>query len=67
LKVALPEVIAGDKIFRETGCDTCHVIKKIVIDPDDTMLTVDYRERLAKRVSAQQIGDVDAVGDQVVT
>ena len=52
LKVALPEVIAGEKIFRETGCATCHVIKKIDIDPDDTMLTVDYRDRLKKRVQA---------------
>ncbi len=51
-QVALPEVIAGEKIFRETGCATCHVIRKIEIDPDDTMLTKDFRDRLKTRVQA---------------
>jgi CxxC motif-containing protein (DUF1111 family) len=51
-QVALPEVIAGEKIFRETGCATCHVIRKIDIDPDDTMLTKDFRDRLKTRVKA---------------
>jgi CxxC motif-containing protein (DUF1111 family) len=50
-KVALPEVIAGEKVFRQLKCDTCHVIRKIEIDPDDTMLTKDFRDRLATRVS----------------
>jgi CxxC motif-containing protein (DUF1111 family) len=50
-KVALPEVIAGEKVFRQLKCDTCHVIRKIEIDPDDTMLTKDFRDRLANRVS----------------
>jgi len=52
LKVALPEVIAGEKLFRSTNCDTCHVNRKIEIVPDDTMLTQDFRDRLAKRVQA---------------
>ncbi len=30
-QVSLPEVIAGEKIFRQTKCDTCHVINKIEI------------------------------------
>jgi CxxC motif-containing protein (DUF1111 family) len=50
-KVSLPEVIAGEKIFRRLKCDSCHVIKKIeIVDPDDTMLSRAFRERLATRV-----------------
>ena len=37
-KVSLPEVIAGENTFRRIKCDTCHVIRKIEIDPEDTML-----------------------------
>ncbi len=51
-KVALPEVIAGEKLFRSTNCDTCHVIKKIKIDPEDTMLNQTFRDRLKTRVKA---------------
>jgi len=50
-QVSLPEVIAGEKIFRQIKCDTCHVISKIEIVPDDTMLTKDFRARLATRVA----------------
>lgn len=50
-KVALPEVIAGEKVFRQLKCDTCHVIRKIEIVPEDTMLTKDFRARLATRVA----------------
>ncbi len=50
-KVALPEVIAGEKTFRRVNCDTCHVIRKIEIVPDDTMLSQEFRGRLATRVS----------------
>ena len=50
-KVSLPEVIAGEKIFRQIKCDTCHVIGKIEINPDDTMLTKNFRDRLATRVT----------------
>jgi CxxC motif-containing protein (DUF1111 family) len=50
-QVALPDVIAGEKIFRQTKCDTCHVINKIEIVPDDTMLTQDFRDRLATRIA----------------
>jgi len=50
-KVALPEVIAGEKVFRQLKCDTCHVIRKVEIVPDDTMLTKDFRARLATRVA----------------
>lgn len=50
-KVALPEVVAGEKHFRRLKCDTCHVIGRIDIVPDETMLTKNYRDRLATRVS----------------
>lgn len=50
LKVALPEVVAGEKIFRQVKCDTCHVIKKIDVVPEDTMLSKNFRDRLATRV-----------------
>jgi CxxC motif-containing protein (DUF1111 family) len=53
-KVALPEVIAGEKVFRKVGCDACHVVKRIDIVPDDTMVTKDYRDRLATRVAFQR-------------
>jgi len=51
LKVALPEVIAGEKIFQRVNCDTCHVIKKINIVPEDTMLNKAARDRLQTRVA----------------
>jgi len=51
LQVALPEVIAGEKIFRRVNCDTCHVINKIDIVPEDTMLNKAARDRLATRVT----------------
>jgi CxxC motif-containing protein (DUF1111 family) len=50
--VSLPEVIAGEAIFQRLQCDTCHVIKKIEIVPDDTMLSKDFRDRLATRVAS---------------
>ena len=50
--VSLPEVIAGEEIFRRIQCNTCHVINKIeIVDPDDTMLSKDFRDRLATRVA----------------
>ena len=48
---SLPEVIAGEKIFEQLTCNTCHVISKINIDPADTMLTKVFRDRLATRVA----------------
>ena len=46
--VSLPDVIAGEKIFRDIKCNTCHVIDKIPItDPNDTMLPPVFRDRLA--------------------
>ena len=48
---SLPDVIAGETIFGQIKCNTCHVISKIEItDPNDTMLTKYFRDRLAKRV-----------------
>jgi CxxC motif-containing protein (DUF1111 family) len=50
-EVALPEVIAGEKIFHQIRCDTCHVIRKIEIVPQDTMLNKDFRDRLESRIA----------------
>jgi CxxC motif-containing protein (DUF1111 family) len=48
---SLPEVIAGEQIFGQIKCNTCHVISKINIDPDDTMLSKVFRDRFATRVA----------------
>jgi len=50
-QISTQEVIAGEKVFRSVKCDTCHVIKKIDIVPEDTMLTKGFRDRLATRVA----------------
>lgn len=49
-QVTLPEVMAGERVFRNLKCDTCHVIKRIDITPENTMLAKAYRDRLARRV-----------------
>jgi CxxC motif-containing protein (DUF1111 family) len=49
-QVQLPEVMAGEKVFRNLQCDSCHVIKKIPIDPAKTMLSDAYVKRLANRI-----------------
>jgi len=48
-QVALKEVIAGEGIFSRVKCDTCHVISKILITPEQTMLTKVFRDRLTTR------------------
>ena len=50
-EVSLPDVIAGEKVFRRLQCDTCHVIDKVDIAPDDTMLSRDFRGRLQTRIA----------------
>lgn len=53
-QVSQQEVIRGEQIFRQVKCDTCHVIRKIEIpDPDDTMLSKFFRDRLAKRTTKE--------------
>jgi hypothetical protein len=48
---SLPDVIAGETVFNDVKCNTCHVISKIEItDPKDTMLTPYFRNRLASRI-----------------
>jgi hypothetical protein len=48
---SLPDVIAGETVFNNVKCNTCHVISKIDIpDPNDTMLSQYFRKRLATRV-----------------
>jgi hypothetical protein len=51
--VSLPEVVAGEQIFRNLNCNQCHVIGKIPIaNPNDTLLTPVYRARLATHMSS---------------
>jgi CxxC motif-containing protein (DUF1111 family) len=50
-EVTLPEVVAGESVFRQLKCDTCHVIRKIEIVPRDTMLSKDFRDRLETRIA----------------
>ena len=55
--VSLPEVVAGEQIFRHLHCNQCHVIGKIPIaDPNDTMLTKVYRDRLATHIKSRHPG-----------
>jgi CxxC motif-containing protein (DUF1111 family) len=50
--VTLPEVIAGEKIFQQLQCNTCHVISKInIVNPDDTMLSKAFHDRMATHVA----------------
>ena len=60
-KVALREVIEGEKVFRKLGCHTCHVIGKVDIVPDETMLNKDFRARLATRIKNATATDPKAV------
>ncbi len=49
--VSLPDVIAGEALFRLLNCNTCHVIGRIPItDPIDTMLPQVYRDRLTTHI-----------------
>ena len=50
-QAALPDVVAGEKVFRQVKCDSCHVIRKIDIDPEDTVLSREFRDRLQTRVT----------------
>lgn len=50
VQVSQPEVIAGERIFKNLHCDTCHVIRRIDIVPEDTMLTKNFRDRLATHI-----------------
>ena len=56
-QVQLPEVIAGETVFRKLKCDTCHVIDRIYFKSDDTMLSKAYRDRLDKRYAAKADGN----------
>lgn len=60
-KVALHEVIQGEKVFRKLGCDTCHVIRKIEIVPKETMLTKEFRARLETRIKGATANDPKTV------
>jgi hypothetical protein len=55
--VSLPEVIAGEKIFNGLQCNACHVTSKInIADPDDTMLSKAFRDRMATHVGLTPLG-----------
>ena len=64
--VSLPEVVAGEKIFHQMKCNTCHVIKKIDIIPDQTMLTKVFRDRLVTRVEREQIPFLSYLGTDLL-
>src|SRR6185295_17169592 len=50
-QAALPDVVAGERVFTQLQCNTCHVISKIKIEkPENTMLTEVFRDRLLTRV-----------------
>jgi di-heme oxidoreductase (putative peroxidase) len=51
--VGLKDVTDGEAVFKQLSCNSCHVIGKIQItDPNDTMLTKPYRDRLATHTLA---------------
>ncbi|MFO1396206.1 MAG: di-heme oxidoredictase family protein [Burkholderiales bacterium] len=56
-QVQLPEVMAGERVFRNLKCDTCHVIDRTNFNPDNTMLAAAFRARLAKRYDAKAGGN----------
>lgn len=58
IQVSQPEVIAGEKIFKRLQCDTCHVIKRIDIVPEDTMLSKNFRDRLATHIGGASLQPV---------
>jgi CxxC motif-containing protein (DUF1111 family) len=65
-QVTLPDVIAGEKVFRQVKCDTCHVIKRINIDPEQTMLTQPYRDRLKTRIAGSASPFVSYIGTDLL-
>jgi CxxC motif-containing protein (DUF1111 family) len=66
-KVSRPGVIAGEAVFRRLKCDTCHVIKKIEIsNPDDTMLSSDFRERLKGRAKGLNLPFLSYIGTDLL-
>jgi Di-haem oxidoreductase, putative peroxidase len=65
--VSLPDVVQGDILFRQLGCSTCHVVGKIPIaDPNDTMLTKVYRDRLATQTAPPAIPFVSYLGTDLL-
>ncbi|MFO1312811.1 MAG: di-heme oxidoredictase family protein [Burkholderiales bacterium] len=49
-QVQLPEVVKGERVFMDLGCDSCHVIRKIPIVGEETMLSDAYMKRLVNRI-----------------
>ncbi len=66
VQVSQPEVIAGEKIFRRLQCDTCHVIKRIDIVPGDTMLSENFRQRLATHIGGSNKPFLSYVGTDLL-
>ena len=66
IQVSQPEVIAGEKIFNNLQCNTCHVIKRINIDPDNTMLTKYFRDRVAKHIGGDNKPFLSYIGTDLL-
>jgi len=66
VQVSQPDVIAGEKIFKRLQCDTCHVIKRIDIVPEDTMLTKNFRDRLATHIGGSNRPFLSYIGTDLL-
>jgi CxxC motif-containing protein (DUF1111 family) len=65
--VSLPDVVAGEAIFRQVNCNQCHVIGRIPItNPDDTMLTKVYRDRLTTQIAGSATPFVSYLGTDLL-
>jgi hypothetical protein len=58
-QVASSEVQAGEQIFTELQCNSCHVIDKIAFDNDDNMLPKEERDHLKRLEITGDAGEVD--------
>jgi len=52
-------VQAGEKIFKDLGCNSCHVIRKIPFVYDDNMLPDEERDYLSEREILDDDGNVE--------
>lgn len=66
IQVSQPEVIAGEQVFKNLQCDTCHVIRRIDIDPEDTMLTKNFRTRMGTHISAKNKPYLSYIGTDLL-
>ncbi|MCC5792146.1 MAG: hypothetical protein JJT82_05995 [Legionellaceae bacterium] len=45
-QVASDIVQRGERVFKQLGCNHCHIVDKIALDPQDNVLPEEYRTRL---------------------